>query len=312
MAIGTVGRRWPGRSVGGSVGRLVGGLRWIGAALAVAIALVQPVAAAPDLWRIGDGDTSIYLFGTTHLGGRDVVWRSALFDDILARSRSVWLEAEPAANPADLEAEMIAAGGDPTRGLLDRLAGPERERLNRIAGRLGLRPDRLAGLRPWAAAMLLVEAAARRDGYVAGGIEREIVGLAEARGASVSGLEAAETTLEIFAGLEATEAAALLSVTLADLDSPAPQYRRLLAAWKSGDEPAIEAAGIAEMRAASEALYRGLIADRNRRWLDQFEMMMLGSGEHVVVVGSLHLVGPDRLQTLLAARGYSVERLPQR
>jgi uncharacterized protein YbaP (TraB family) len=138
MAIGTVGRRWPGRLVG----RLVGRLRRIGAPLAVAIALAQPVAAAPDLWRIGDGDTSIYLFGTTHLGGRDVAWRSALFDDILARSRSVWLEAEPAANPADFEAEMIAAGGDPTRGLLDRLAGPERERLNRIAGRLGLRPAR--------------------------------------------------------------------------------------------------------------------------------------------------------------------------
>jgi uncharacterized protein YbaP (TraB family) len=62
------------------------------------------------------------------------------------------------------------------------------------------------------------------------------------------------------------------------------------------------------MKTQFPAVYAALISDRNRKWADVIVKELEGKGTDFIAVGSLHLVGPDSVQSLLKARGYSVKR----
>jgi uncharacterized protein YbaP (TraB family) len=84
----------------------------------------------------------------------------------------------------------------------------------------------------------------------------------------------------------------------------------LEAAWRAGDLTRLGPGLVGEMRAENPPLYEALLKRRNLAWTDTLAAEMAAtSGVELVNVGALHLVGPDGLPTLLAARGYKVERV---
>ena len=56
-------------------------------------------------------------------------------------------------------------------------------------------------------------------------------------------------------------------------------------------------------------LYETLVTKRNAAWIPSLERMLVDGRRHLVVVGALHLVGPDSVIELLEKRGHDVERL---
>jgi hypothetical protein len=75
-----------------------------------------------------------------------------------------------------------------------------------------------------------------------------------------------------------------------------------LAAYRAGDEAAMLAAQGSERDV--------LLVERNQRWLPLLEYLLGGGPHHAfVAVGVGHLVGPDGLLAMLAARGFMVRRL---
>ncbi|MCG8505796.1 MAG: TraB/GumN family protein, partial [Sphingomonadales bacterium] len=46
----------------------------------------------------------------------------------------------------------------------------------------------------------------------------------------------------------------------------------------------------------------------NRRWVPRIEALLATPGVHFVAVGAGHLVGPDSVIKMLAARGIAAER----
>ena len=74
----------------------------------------------------------------------------------------------------------------------------------------------------------------------------------------------------------------------------------------AGDTAALQRDALEPMLAASPAMFRRLISDRNRRWADVLAQRLNDGGEAVVVVGVGHLLGPGGLPALLQARGFRV------
>ncbi len=58
------------------------------------------------------------------------------------------------------------------------------------------------------------------------------------------------------------------------------------------------------------ALYKMLVADRNRRWMPQIEKLLKDDKDYLVVVGALHLVGNGGLLELTKAKGYDAKQMP--
>jgi len=66
---------------------------------------------------------------------------------------------------------------------------------------------------------------------------------------------------------------------------------------------------VGELAHDNPSLYDVLLKRRNLAWADKLAAEMTGSGVELVNVGALHMVGPDGLPALLAARGFKVERV---
>ena len=65
------------------------------------------------------------------------------------------------------------------------------------------------------------------------------------------------------------------------------------------------------MREEFPAVYQRINVDRNDAWVPQLEAMLDPgeTGNTLVVVGALHLVGEDGVVEKLQAKGYEVERI---
>ncbi len=130
-------------------------------------------------------------------------------------------------------------------------------------------------------------------------------------GKTAEGLETAQAQIDLLDGMDPVEQKQMLIEALGDAEQGAAQTLRLHDAWRRGDErPAV-----AGDRRADEARLPAAVPT-HRPWsatrpgcrrLEQ--RLKDDGGDTLVVVGALHLLGPDGVVDGLRARGYKVERI---
>ena len=286
------------RRLAGAAGAVLIG--WLGAA--------GQAAAAPAMWRVSDADSQVFLFGTLHALKPSQAWRTPLYDAVLARAGSVWFEADlQSGDPDTLRLLVQRYGVDPDRPLSRKLAPSD---LGALARQTEL--SRVDHLRPWAAALMLsMQPALARGASVDKGADLTITRAARAESKRVRTFETLEDQARMFASLpEASEVRYLTDVVRER--SRGPRLRlpfkpaSLEEAWLAGS---LGPAHIAQMRTENPALYDAFLKRRNEAWAEKLAAAMAGSGVELVNVGAFHLLGPDGLPALLAARGFKVERV---
>ncbi len=103
----------------------------------------------------------------------------------------------------------------------------------------------------------------------------------------------------------------LLEEALFDTSGGGERLEQLHRLWKSGEMAEFEQLTVTEMRREYPDLYQSINVARNQAWLPELRKL-LDDGHHddaLVVVGALHLIGPDGLVQQLQNKGYKVERL---
>jgi len=138
------------------------------------------------------------------------------------------------------------------------------------------------------------------------GVDPQVAKWATAQGKAVRSLESNEAQFRIFAELTPTQEAEFLAVTLRQIREAPRMLKEMLAAYRRGDTAGIERtlnAGLDDF----PGLRARLLKDRHDKWLPQIEKMIAQGGNHVIVVGAGHLVGPDSVVAMLRARGIRIE-----
>lgn len=267
-----------------------------------------PAAAAPAMWRVSDGDSEVYLFGTLHALKPSLKWRTPLYDSVLARAGTVWFEADmQSGDPDTLRLLVQRYGSDPDRPLSRKLAPSD---LGALARQTDL--ARVDHLRPWAAALMLsMKPALARGASVDKGADLTITRAARAESKQIRAFETLEDQARMFASLpEGSEVRYLTDVIRERSRGPRLrlpfQPATLEAAWLAGD---LGPAQLGAMKTENPALYDAFLRRRNEAWVGKLAAEMAGSGVALVNVGALHLVGADGLPALLAVRGFKVERV---
>lgn len=280
----------------------------VGAILIGVLGAAGPAAAAPAMWRVSDGDSDVYLFGTLHALKPSLKWRTPLYDEVLARAGTVWFEADmQSGDPDTLRLLVQRYGSDPDRPLSRKLAPSD---LGALARQTDL--TRVDHLRPWAAALMLsMQPALAKGASVERGADLTITRAARAEAKRIRAFETLEDQARMFASLpEASEVRYLTDVVRERSRGPRLrlpfQPATLEAAWLAGD---LDPGYLGEMQAQNPALYDAFLRRRNHAWADRLSAEMAGGGIELVNVGALHMVGPDGLPALLAARGFRVVRV---
>lgn len=265
--------------------------------------------AEPLLWKVEDGDSTLYLFGTIHILDRHVAWRGARLMQAFAGAQEIWFEIDPlksvdAAAIAPYRSLMI----DSARPLSRRLNAEEFARFTKAANELGLPAAQMDSFRPWMAALQLTRTALVRAGADPdAGVDRQLAGEVGAR--PLKTLETLEQQLRFFADAPEEVERGFLISTLDELDAGPGYFQDMVAAWRDGDASLLEQHFLDDMRREYPQAYDILLKQRNLAWAAILDQEMRKAGSDFVAVGALHLVGPDGVPNLLRAKGYRVTQI---
>ncbi len=267
--------------------------------------------AAPALWRFGDEDSTVYLFGTIHILRAPTRWRDAQLDAVLETANHFVFELpEDQIDPLAAQKLILDKGFLPADRTLAALLPPAvHERLLHTADRLGLPTGALERMRPWYAALQITVETARRMGLkVEEGVDRALAAYAKARGVPIDGLETLKEQIDIFAGMPPEDEIAFLDSALAQADREKSLFLALEAAWTEGRLEDLAALLDQDLEKYPRLINR-VLTTRNRHWVSRITNLLHRPGVHFVAVGSAHLVGPDNLIAMLKERGIAVTRV---
>ena len=273
----------------------------------VLLALVLQAAAAPalPLWEITGTRNRIVLLGSIHfLRAADYPLAPAIasaFDQADVVLMEIDMDdLDPAAS-----ARTVAALAQDTRGrTLPELLGPGAWKAASAEAReLGLDLAPMTPFEPWYAAVVVTQLRLAQLGFDPSlGVESRMAADAQRLGKEIRGLETLESQLGALDSLSADAQREFLQSTLEEAGEVGDMADDMIAAWKAGDVRALDADLLGSVREQPE-VYRALIVRRNEHFANAIGDLVNGRKNYLIVIGALHLVGPDSVLRMLERQG---------
>jgi uncharacterized protein YbaP (TraB family) len=256
---------------------------------------------------------SLFLLGSVHIGdGRELALPPQVADD-WARSEALVVEADPH-RIADLERlESFDRYGllPPTQTLRDVVGADTWQALLPALRDARYPVEAASRMRPWMLAQMLMQIEFAVAGYdPENGVDAWFLRRAAAERRPVLTLETLDEQLASFGLLSPAAEERLLLDMLEQRDAFMETTHEILRAWERGDEAQLleRVLGIRDDPLLEE-FHRTVFVERNRRMAERLVGLADDGRRHFVVVGTGHLIGPESIPVLLAARGLRIERM---
>lgn len=265
-------------------------------------------AGAGLVWQVHGGKTRVFLAGSVHLGASAVgtAWPAEL-EYAWTQSKRVYFEVNPRdlSRPAHAAAVRRAGTLPGGRNLWHTLPTTTAALLDRSVSSQLLR-NQLSPMRPWMAALTLHEASLLTSGVSRDdGLEAVMFRRAQRDRKEVGGLVSPVEQIQALASLSSIEETAFLHSTLESLSSARKDLDAMTAAWRRGDGQWLEKK-VTQSFAGQPDFYERFMSSRNRRWAEVIIGLAKADQPTLIVVGCLHLAGPDNVRQCLAQHGFKV------
>ncbi len=265
------------------------------------------------LWLAEAGKGRVYLLGSIHFGTPAMYPLPAVMIEAFDSADSLVVEANILAVDSIQMTQLVMSKGLYQDGttLQQSLSNVTWNRVKWVAASYGIAELQINQQRPWLVSMTLTAMALRRMGYREDlGIDLYFLKAAQGRKKIIE-LESIEQQLSLFEKLNAKEQALMLEETLRELDQADAFFKRMLAAWQTGDGGEVESMmneNLGRM-AGAERLNQIVLLDRNVTMTDAIDRLARQGGIHFVVVGAGHLPGEKGIVGLLKKRGYMLRQM---
>jgi uncharacterized protein YbaP (TraB family) len=271
----------------------------------------QAQATSPHhtLWTVKGKTNTVYLLGSVHFLSPAEQLPSVV-DQAYRDSEKLVMEIDmDDLDPKVVQQLTVDLGLLPSNETLQSKLGPQvYAQVAKQAQAVGLDPGLLSRLRPWFAALTLVQLNLKQMGLDAeSGVEQKLVARAAIDHKEILGLETIQQQLGMLSGLADKQQREFLLYSVEDMDRAKNDIDELIAAWRKGDTRTL-AQLLTEGLDEYPDLYRPLTVDRNRQWLASIEKLLTERDDYLVVVGALHLVGKDSLIDLLQQHGHKAQQ----
>lgn len=182
--------------------------------------------------------------------------------------------------------------------------------LRNIAAELEVDINSLAPFRPDFVVMQFVNAKLMQLGMVGEGVDDYFFNKGIKDRKSMGYLETPEQHLALMFSTSDGFEDEWVARNINQLESIEKDMQRALAAWRSGNREVLtEMANEMFDTKIGQIEYRLLLADRNKRWVEQMDSMMKSQEIEFILVGAMHLAGPSNVLDLLVEKGYKVQQL---
>ena len=275
-------------------------------------------APVPLLWRVSGEHGALYLLGSFHFLTPDDYPLSQDVAAVISGAGEVVFELAPEElHSPTLGLQMMQAGLRTDGSRLDDELPPQTAEALRIWAAANADALKAAGgasslqlFEPWFVSLMVTTTELGRYGLQAQlGMDAQLARQAQAAGTPTAGLESAAQQIGFLDGMGRLEQAEMLQDALDQAGAGPDSIRKLHDTWRAGDAGRLWQDMGVEMSARFPALYARINTERNDAWLPKLEQMLQQPGDILIVVGALHLIGPDGVVGKLAAKGYTVERV---
>ncbi|HVJ29499.1 MAG TPA: TraB/GumN family protein [Gammaproteobacteria bacterium] len=282
---------------------------WV--ALLAAILPAGLAAADPAAWRVtGRDGGEVTLLGSMHVLRPSDYPLPPMVDALIDGADSIVMEidlddVDAAQQQLIVQKAMLPQG----KVLADVVDADVYRLITQHMGELGVDMKALEHFEPWFLSITVLDLGMRKLGFQPDrGVEQYVLGRARTAGKDIIGLETLEFQIGLFDALPPEQQQAMLEQTLAELDEGVAVLAEMVTAWRAGELESLSSE-LLEDFGDFPGLYENLVTNRNNSWVPTLERMLNDGHHHLVVVGALHLVGPDNVIDLLKERGHAIERL---
>lgn len=267
--------------------------------------------ADSSLWQISRGGHQLFLGGTIHLLRDSDYPLPVEFEWAYQRASKLVFETDlqQLQQPAVQQRMQQALTYPQGSGLRQRVSAAVYAQVARKWQALGMPLALLDRFRPGGVVMALTVAQMRVEGVDAEGIDMYFHQRAVQARKPVVGLESVERQVAYLAQMGEGVEDEFLRQSLLELEQSSQFMDELVAAWRRGDQAALERLILLDMRTEFPGLYASLLVERNQHWLPQIKRLLEDRPTELVLVGAGHLVGSDGLLQQLAAQGYQVRQV---
>lgn len=278
---------------------------------------INTIDAHPALWTIHGPKGTAYMLGSIHVLPPNVHWKTPEIMKAVAAADTFVFEIPLDHQEADahrvhdaqkkaMDENGLLPPGQSLRGSL-----PEAMRADYDSAlqTLSISQGYMDRLQPWLAAMVLENAQFFRSDFDALlGVDRQVYAMASAGKKATRGFESLDDQLALITPEEQRAGIAALAeqIDSANRHDGTKKVDEIVAAWARGDVGTIARIS-ADSLGKDPDLKKGLLDNRNHRWVGELKAMLDQSHVYFITVGAAHLAGPGGVPALMRAAGYRVD-----
>jgi uncharacterized protein YbaP (TraB family) len=280
--------------------------------LALTLLLITTCSAnAASVWKVSNGQNSVYIGGTIHLLKAESFPLPEEYDKAYRLSDKLIFETDIEAiqTPAFQQkamAQMILTDGTT---LESHLSQETFQALKEYLSSKGIAIQNFQLFKPSAVALTISLLEYQANGFLPQGVDHYYSSKARKEGKPQGWLESVDEQIGFLASIGQGDDENMVKYTLQDLNE-LPQYLdKILAGWRTGELSELENMMVKDMQQEAPKMYQTILVDRNNNWMPKITQMLQDEQTELVLVGTAHLAGPDSVLNKLKAKGFKVEKL---
>jgi len=268
------------------------------------------------LWKVENGETTVYLQGTVHVGPEEFYPLHTEIENAYAEADVVVPEIDiTSVNPFEMQEVMMELGTyqDGTT-IEDHIPEDVHEELVSTLEELGF-PYELAEMyQPWILASTIQSLMTEQLGYLYG-VDEYFLTRASEDGKDIIDLETVEDQLGIFADTSDEYQVEMLKDVLMDVEDYDEELQTLLSVYAEGDVKELLALTTVdedvEMSEEEESFMTALNDNRNYDMAETITGFLEEDNDltYFVIVGSLHLIEEPHIISILEEEGFEAEHV---
>ena len=288
--------------------------KWLILTFLVTVKLLSSNAIAESsVWKVSKGGNYFYLGGTIHL--------LTAADHPLPKEFSVaYNEASVVIFETDLTAAqtpefqsrlMSSMTYNDSRRLNSELKAETYNQLQQYLLSRQIPITTFENFQPWGVSLMITMLEYQRLGMMPNyGVDPYFHRLAIADGKIVMSLETPEEQLNVLSSMSNVDPDKGVEYTLIDLERMPQFIADMKSNWRIGDIDAFSRMdSVIDMQTKFPGMYERLVTRRNNAWMEKLPYLVDDSPIELVLVGALHLSGPEGLLDQLESNGFVVNQM---
>jgi hypothetical protein len=263
------------------------------------------------LWEIEGTNNRIRLLGSVHfLRAEDYPLPPAIADAYREADIIIMELALDKITATDMLRVQQQLAIDPEgRSLSELVSAGTYRKVRSLAADIDIDLNLLQPFEPWFAALQITQLRLLQLGFDGSyGIDAMLTHQASTDGKPLLGLETLDEQLQALDTLPAAAQQKFLLQTLEDAGSISDDLELIMTAWRQGDIATLNKLLLEGLDEQPE-VYEQILIQRNRRWTQAIIDMTKDSEDYLIIVGALHLIGEDSVQSMLDDAGIRTRRI---